>query len=181
MEIHTNVSHLLASTSFMKLQRRRCDFNKELEVVLASLRFRHQRKLDGCDLLLDVAGHRHRNVEIDPSILTAVVNNLVLNAKEQYELGGKAGPIEIGITERALGDTLSIGVYVHDYAVGIPEENRGHIFEPEWTTKPNGQGMGLWMVKKLAEAFEGRVVVSSTHGHYSRFEVLFPVAERTGD
>ena len=176
-EIRDNIVELLDSTSFVRLKRRVCVFNVELEGILNKLGFRHLRKMGNCELRLNLAGHKHQKVEIDPNILIPILNNLVLNAREQYEINHKKGPIEISIIDRKIGDRLYIGVSVQDYAIGIEERNKESIFKSGWTTKEGGQGLGLWIVKKLVDASEGKVLVDSTLGHFTLFEIVFPIIE----
>jgi hypothetical protein len=176
-EIHANVTELLNVTGFTRLQKKICVFNEELEKVLNKLGFKNLKKLDGCEIRIDIVGQKFKPVEIDPNTLIPIINNLVLNAKEQYQAHNKRGPIQISIIEREIGDRQFIGVEVLDYAIGIPEENKELIFKAGFTTKENGQGLGLWITKKLVESCDGEILPESTLGHFAKFIVLYPIAE----
>ena len=67
---------------------------------------------------------------------------------------------------------------VVDTGVGIPEENRAKLFEPLFTTKAKGLGLGLAVVKMLAEANGGSIEVESEVGKGSIFTVRLPVVNR---
>jgi signal transduction histidine kinase len=86
---------------------------------------------------------------------------------------GGALTIETG----AGGD--SVWVAVADTGVGIAPEHLEKIFQPLFTTKAKGIGLGLALAKMLVEANGGVVTVESAPGRGSRFEVRFPVAQAT--
>ena len=65
-------------------------------------------------------------------------------------------------------------VEVRDFGVGIPEEKLNRIFEPHFTTKTHGQGLGLAMVKKIIEQASGEVSVVSVPQDGSTFTVRVP-------
>ena len=53
---------------------------------------------------------------------------------------------------------------IEDTGHGIPEEDVGRIFEPFFSTKTSGMGVGLFLVKKIVEAHQGSIAVSSRPG-----------------
>ena len=66
---------------------------------------------------------------------------------------------------------------VTDTGCGIPEENMGKLFEPLFTTKPRGIGLGLATCKNLVEANGGTIDVESRVGQGSAFTVILPIQE----
>src|SRR5205085_3079735 len=107
--------------------------------------------------------------------------NLVNNAAEA--IGEAAGNIIIRTTSRNFphsSDELAAGQYValevEDTGIGMEEEIRSRVFEPFFSTKFLGRGMGLAAVMGIARAHKGNVLVSSQPGQGSVFTVLFPVA-----
>jgi len=64
---------------------------------------------------------------------------------------------------------------VSDSGVGIPAERVTRIFEPLYTTKPGGTGMGLYIVQQTLTAHGGRVTVESVVGQGSTFTFILPV------
>ncbi len=108
-------------------------------------------------------------VNVDPEQIEQVLGNLVLNACQAMEEKG----------ELAISASLQEGwmlLSVRDTASGIPAENMGKIFEPLFTTKPRGIGLGLPISKFLVEANGGRIDVESTQGVGSTFKVTLPLA-----
>jgi signal transduction histidine kinase len=67
-------------------------------------------------------------------------------------------------------------VSVEDTGVGIPPENLAKIFQPLFTTKAKGIGLGLALARDLADANRGRITVASTVGRGSRFAIHFEKA-----
>ena len=69
----------------------------------------------------------------------------------------------------------SAAIVVEDTGVGIPTENLEKIFSPFFTTKAQGQGLGLAVCKRLVEAQGGTIEVTSQAGKGSRFTIKLPV------
>ncbi|PYN12806.1 MAG: PAS domain-containing sensor histidine kinase, partial [Candidatus Rokuibacteriota bacterium] len=95
------------------------------------------------------------------------LGNLILNALQAMPGGGTL-TVETSWTAR---DVL---IGVADTGVGIAPEHLDKIFEPLFTTKARGIGLGLSVVKRLLDANGGRITVESTPGQGSRFLVRFP-------
>lgn len=171
-----NVNELLNSTGFLKLKQRDCVLNQELVRILELCDYRNGANIEDCEIKLDIVGHRHQKVHIDPNTLLGIVQNLIQNAIEQYQLQGKSGPIEIALFEEHVGGSLYAGFHVKDYAVGIPEENLDLIWKEGFTTKDEeGKGIGLSIVKHLVEECGGQVLVATRYGNYASFRVRYPV------
>ncbi|WP_411278824.1 ATP-binding protein [Gemmatimonas sp.] len=110
--------------------------------------------------------------------------NLLINAREAV---GKAGRIVIGVRERVLSDDFVLTnpwaragrfscVHVSDTGSGIAPDVLPHIFDPLFSTKPIGTGLGLAVVSRVVEQHGGLIHCDSTLGTGSRFELYFPVA-----
>ena len=70
-----------------------------------------------------------------------------------------------------------IRITVTDTGVGIPPENMKKLFEPLFTTKPKGIGLGLAVSQKLIQANGGRIEVQSEAGKGSSFSIYLPIYE----
>ena len=68
-----------------------------------------------------------------------------------------------------------VSIAIHDNGVGISPENMNKLFEPLFTTKIKGIGLGLAVSRKLAEANGGRIEVKSEAGQGSTFTVWIPI------
>ncbi len=110
-----------------------------------------------------------REIHADPDMLRRALVNLVGNAVDAMPDGGtlsvSAGPRTDG----------RYSVVVEDTGMGIPAEEREKIFEPYFTTKASGLGLGLVLTKKIVDAHKGEIFVDSTPGKGTRIEVALPV------
>jgi signal transduction histidine kinase len=106
---------------------------------------------------------------MDKTQLIRVVTNLVKNAIQAVP--EVANPrIVVSVT----GADNWIVITVADNGVGISEENRPKIFEPKFTTKSSGMGLGLGMVKTIVEGCNGQIDFTSKSGKGSVFTVKIP-------
>ncbi|MBI5418597.1 MAG: HAMP domain-containing protein [Deltaproteobacteria bacterium] len=107
-------------------------------------------------------------VMVDPDMIRRAVLNIVGNAIDAMPNGGEldisGGPREGGGYDLVIGDT----------GMGIAEENREKIFEPYFTTKQSGLGLGLVLTRKIVEAHGGEIMVDSQPGKGTRIQVLLP-------
>jgi signal transduction histidine kinase len=120
----------------------------------------------------------------DPPQVVQILGNLVTNACQAMleaqagltTLVSATGMPETGkltLSARQQGDMIAIAV--QDTGVGIPPENMVKLFEPLYTTKTKGIGLGLAVSQKLAEANDGRIEAASQPGQGSTFTVYLPV------
>ena len=78
----------------------------------------------------------------------------------------------------AYKEDSDIVIAVEDTGVGIPEENRTKLFTPLFTTRSKGQGFGLAVIKRMAEALGGSVTFESEVGNGTKFIVRLPPPQR---
>jgi signal transduction histidine kinase len=103
--------------------------------------------------------------------LTQVLLNLVLNAVQAMGPGG-----EVTIETQAARERVAIDVV--DTGPGIAPECLARIFDPYFTTRAGGLGLGLTIVRRIVEAHQGTIEVDSTPGRGTRFRVWLPAAPR---
>jgi PAS domain S-box-containing protein len=109
--------------------------------------------------------------------LQQVVVNLLMNACDAVE----SQPEEtrrIRLTTSSQNGTVKLSV--SDRGVGLSDEQITRIFEPFYTTKANGMGLGLWICEMILQAHDGRVEVERTAGPGVAFVVRLPVASASG-
>jgi signal transduction histidine kinase len=100
--------------------------------------------------------------------LRRAVLNVVHNALEAMPQGGT-------LTLEGVRTATAVQLRVIDSGVGIPAELLARIFEPLFTTKPGGTGMGLYIVQETLTAHGGRITVESVEGQGSIFTFILPV------
>ncbi len=110
---------------------------------------------------------------VDGFQLKQAVLNLVLNALQATSSGG-------GVTIRAAGDTHRFMVAVCDDGEGMPTEVRQRAFDPFFTTREAGTGLGLPIVRRILERHGGSVEIASEPGKGTTVTLVFP-AHRGGD
>jgi signal transduction histidine kinase len=116
-------------------------------------------QLDGKDISIRFEGVRPESqVYIDPDKIQDVLLNLILNSISAIE---KKGQVEIRMH---LGNGNQFQVVVSDDGQGIPEAFRGQIFNPFFSTRKNGAGLGLSICKRIIEAHKGSIRVESQVG-----------------
>jgi signal transduction histidine kinase len=97
--------------------------------------------------------------------------NLVQNALDAMEPGGT-------VTLRGQPTATQVQLHVRDTGMGIPAERIATMFEPLYTTKPGGTGLGLYIVQEIVAAHAGQVTVESVEGQGTTVTVTLP---RTAD
>ena len=129
-------------------------------------------------------------VEADAAQIRQVVMNLITNASEAVgEEGGtitvRTGIIEVGreyLAATDLGDGLPEGPYlfleVSDTGRGMGRETRARLFDPFFSTKFTGRGLGLAAVLGIVRGHKGAIRVYSEPGEGTTFKVLLPITER---
>jgi signal transduction histidine kinase len=105
--------------------------------------------------------------------LVQVFLNLILNAIDATHKGGR---IELRVEGRA--GTLEVAI--RDDGLGIAPEHAGRLFQPYFTTKKNGTGLGLFVTRKLVADHGGSVDFASQPGEGSVFRVRLPAADNRG-
>lgn len=109
-------------------------------------------------------------VRFDRTQLIRVITNLVKNSIQSIEQKNPAEP-QIDVIVHQEDDIVNISVT--DNGIGVPEEFTNNIFEPQFTTKSSGMGLGLGMVKNIVETYDGSITFNSTE-EKTTFTVTFP-------
>jgi len=104
----------------------------------------------------------------DPVRLTQAMLNLVINAMQAVD---KNGTIEIVLTQ--MGHELSIEV--RDSGPGIPEDELASVFDPYFTTKSEGHGLGLWIVQQIVVAHGGTLRAANRFSGGATLTITLPL------
>jgi signal transduction histidine kinase len=95
------------------------------------------------------AANRKLQVALSPPLFSWVLENLIRNAVDAMDGDGK---IQVALQAGEEGGVL---VTVSDTGPGIPKAKRKEIFQPGYTTKPRGWGLGLSLCKRIIEEYHG--------------------------
>lgn len=109
-------------------------------------------------------------VNTDGEQLLSVFNNLLKNAVQSIVVESE-GVVDVELKQLA-GDVV---ISIRDNGKGIPEEIRGKLFTPNFTTKSSGMGLGLAIVKNIVENSGGKIWFETTVGEGSVFHVRLPL------
>jgi len=112
-------------------------------------------------------------VPMDESLCEQVFQNLALNAFEAMQLEGGTLHVEIAPAQRGAG--RGVEIMFRDTGPGIPPDLCQQIFNPFFTTKKSGVGLGLSVVSKIVDEHHGSLRVESQPGHGACFHVFLPI------
>ncbi len=175
-----------SSEQWARLDRAVYRMSHQLEDVMDYVRMSPLKKKDYslCVILQDVVERvvvpenvtirlpqNDRTVFCDPEKLEIVFVNLVMNAVQAME--SKEGTVSIGIFDDPIEQNNAL-IKVSDTGVGISEEMIDKIFEPLFTTKQVGTGLGLSSCKNIIEQHSGDISVSSIPGKGTTFTIKIP-------
>ena len=108
-------------------------------------------------------------IQADERFLRQALMNILTNAKAAMMPAGG----ELGITTRY--DEENVYIAITDTGKGIPPDILHKIFEPYFTTKPDGSGLGLTMTYKVMKEQGGDIQVHSDIGKGTRFTLILPI------
>ncbi|WP_246019944.1 ATP-binding protein [Limnobaculum zhutongyuii] len=108
-------------------------------------------------------------VDIDPDRFTQALLNLYLNAIQAI---GSNGTLEVHLNINADSE---LQIVIKDSGKGIPADDLTNIFNPYFTTKASGTGLGLTVVQKVVEEHQGKISVTSQLSTGTSFELTIPV------
>ena len=110
------------------------------------------------------------NVLLDGDLFKQALLNLMLNAEQAMPEGGQ-------ITVQAHEEPGAICLSLIDTGKGIPQEVLGKIFQPFFSTRTGGHGLGLPTTRKIVEAHGGAIEVQSEIGRGTKFTIRLPISE----
>jgi len=171
------VTNLLNYTRALELNRRPVDL---VEVVEDSIGF---FEIDAGTVLDEISLERRYATEsilcdVDPEQVQQIILNFRHNAVQAMPSWGtlivSASDIDASLDDRTELATRCVVVSVSDTGVGMADETRSKLFMPFFTTKEEGNGLGLANAKKVVEAHGGDVAVDSELNRGSCFTIFLP-------
>ncbi len=167
--VERSISHLLRFAREEEMRSTRVAMRDVLESALETFRDRAAREGVEIERQFDSEG----SLEGDPEQLRRVVINLVSNALDAVRESRVARPrIRIGMGENLAG--TEVWLRVADDGLGIDDETRARIFDPFFTSRSEGTGLGLALCRKIVDQHGGTIEVDSTPGEGTEFVLTFP-------
>ena len=156
------VTRFLQFARPLQLRRDKADVAQTLDRAIAQV----EREAKGVSIYKNYAPEI-APFPFDAELMERVFYNLILNAVQASPAGGA-----VSVKTRAAEGAVEIAVI--DRGVGIEAKQRDSIFNPFFTTKPEGVGLGLAIVSKIVDEHGGKITVESDPGKGSVFRVLLP-------
>lgn len=122
------------------------------------------------DYISFVSEDHEVKANFDRTQLIRVITNLVKNSIQAIGNHTNSPKIEVRLSV----ENNMVKITVEDNGSGISSENERKIFEPKFTTKTSGMGLGLAMVKNIVETYNGSITFTSQEGQGTTFTVTFP-------
>jgi signal transduction histidine kinase len=116
------------------------------------------------------------DVEVDPIQIQQVLLNLIMNALDAVEALPPAESRIIISTRSLKGKRVEVSV--RDFGTGLPKDRPDKVFDHFFSTKAEGTGMGLTIVRSIVEAHAGTLVAENAEGGGARFFFRLPAAQR---
>ena len=162
-QIDTMSSIASAFSNFAKMPAQQNETLNVVKIVKLALDIFNE------DYILFIADEKEIIAKFDRTQLIRVVTNLVKNGIQAIPEGQTP---KIVVTVNSTSENISITVA--DNGIGVTEENISKIFEPKFTTKSSGMGLGLAMVKNIVETYNGNITFTSIKDKGTTFRVTFP-------
>jgi signal transduction histidine kinase len=162
-QIDTMSSIASAFSNFAKMPAQKNETLNVVEVVDLALDIFSE------DYLTFTCKKKEIIAKLDRTQLIRIITNLVKNAIQAIsQVDNPKVDIELGDNNENFFITVS------DNGHGISDENKHKVFEPKFTTKTSGMGLGLAMIKNIIETYKGTITFTSTESEGSTFKVTLP-------
>jgi nitrogen fixation/metabolism regulation signal transduction histidine kinase len=112
--------------------------------------------------------------KLDRTQLIRIITNLVKNAIQSIPENQTEKSVVVTVKE----ENNDVYIIVKDNGTGIEFDNREYIFEPKFTTKNSGMGLGLGIIKNIIENYKGTITFETELGVGTTFTVLLPIIEK---
>ncbi|QDS87954.1 Sporulation kinase E [Rosistilla ulvae] len=146
-----------------------CSLNQIAEQTISLLQSMSQRR----DVTLELIASDDVSGEVDANQIQQVLTNLIVNAIDACDAGGR---VSVQVARHA--DSARIDVV--DNGHGVDNEDIQQVFEPFYTTKPVGEGtgLGLSIVNRIVQEHGGQIDIHSEPGVQTTFQITLPIASR---
>jgi len=116
----------------------------------------------------------------DEHLCESVFVNLIQNAYQAMESAsnGREEVLRVSIAPESSSGRAGVGVVIEDTGPGVPSEAREQIFNPFFTSKKDGVGLGLSIVAKIVDDHRGSIRLENSSGPGARFRVFLPAAHQ---
>lgn len=164
--LHEVVEEYLSLARLTNLHRQPAD----LGALVKALVWEHQEQLEARNVIVSLQGiEKLGQVCVHQNTMRRALLNLVQNAVEAMPQGGT-------LTLSGQRTASRVALEMRDTGCGIPPDQLPLLFTPFHTTKPEGTGLGLYIVRQIIEAHQGAITVNSLPGTGTTFRITLPTA-----
>ena len=170
--IDTIVQNFLDFSRPPKLKFQRISPSDVVDMTLQLLKYR----IESYGITIELQRkEKLKTILADPDQLKEVLSNLILNA---FDVMREGGHIVVAEEMRKATPLEQVAVIkIIDDGPGIPESIQNQVFEPFFSTKEEGSGLGLSIARRIVEEHGGQITLHSSVGQGTTFEILFPCKE----
>jgi len=166
---------LLGFARSAKFVKEPVDVNPILEDLFKIIEFQPSAKSVRLEKRL---APRLRTIHVNSGQIRQVLLNVIFNAIQAMPGGGE---LRVATSDCSSEGAEGVEITVEDTGSGIPEEDMEKIFQPFFTTKENGTGIGLAISHGIVQKHQGRISVESAVGKGTTFRIFLPEGEPTED
>lgn len=145
----------------------------EIATIIENINDIFNEELKQKNIQLIIQNNNIPKVFTSPTILQQIVIDLIRNAIEAME-----NIVEkiIKISLQESNTKSNIIIVIEDSGIGIPKNLQNKVFEPYFSTKQNGTGLGLTLVKKMVKELGGEIILNDSELGGAKFEIYFPIS-----
>lgn len=160
--------------------KRALDVNTVIRDAIEALKFDLPKHKNSDTIQLDVSLCDHALIcDIYRTPFDQIVRNIVINAFQALESKPR-GVVRVSSSKDTSEPEGAAVIQFEDNGPGIKPEHKLRIFEPDFTTKAKGNGLGLWLVRTQLQQVGGTIEVESEQGQGARFTVRIPLSAEAG-
>ncbi len=159
------ISQLIEFARPLELKKEKTRFSDLVQHTVKLIDAEAQKNEITIDMEIDTAAPL---IEVDPDKIKQVLLNIFLNSLAAMKKGGK-------LVIMLLPGKSYFSVMISDTGTGIEKKDLPRIYDPYFTSKPAGTGLGLAVVQKIMEAHGGHINVESTAGQGTKIFLVFPL------
>ena len=144
----------------------------ELEALLDSCVEVHRHRARGAGVTMRLLAPKTHRIALDPPLIRRALENVLVNALESLQRVGD-GVVEVSV----LPGPRNVTVHIDDNGPGVRPEDRIRLFEPGYSRRPGGTGLGLFLAAKVADAHGGTLEYGQSPLGGARFSLTLPRTE----
>lgn len=164
------VSDYLDYSKPIRLNLQKVEIERLVDEIINLIRARAET--EGVSIVNEY--HTKKELKLDKDLIKSCILNIVSNAFQAMSLSKKEKVLTI--KTEAVGEKLILSIA--DSGLGVPAANLSKVFDPFFSTKPDGLGLGLSITKRITEEHGGDIEFRSTEGEGSEVRLLLPITQK---